>query len=226
MAKQIMDDFCLSNVKFIQRLHKSRHSQLFHVEALGRECVLKVVKHQYHAHIRRNDYVHESKLFTWESTAYRRLKETGICAKGLVPDFYGAVTAIEAKKWPELKSFNDDLSPPNGIFIECIPGLERIHLGNYTQERLDKLTEMLAEIHAVRVLHDDGDPRNMAMTFSGEKERVLWVDFDRALKFPTDQPLTERDAERLRGELILMKDVAVRPVRHRTPWYHRRTLLT
>ena len=72
---------------------------------------------------------------------------------------------------------------------------------------------MLAKIHAVRVLHHDVDPRDMAISFSGEKERVLWIDFDRALKFPLDRPLTEREDQQLRTEMILMKDLAVRPIR-------------
>ena len=109
MVQQIMDEPCLSQVKISQRLHKSRFSQLFHVEALGKECVLKIVSrsntpvaphirtNQYNSHARRDDYVYESELFSWESAAYRRAKEAGICAKGLVPGFYRTVTAIMAR---------------------------------------------------------------------------------------------------------------------------------
>lgn len=136
-------------------------------------------------------------IFTRESTAYRRLKEKGLCAKGVVPDFYATVTNIESARWPELhKFYNDDL-PANAIIIEYIPNLERIHLGNRTAQRLDRLREILVEIHAVRVLHDDMYPRNMGLCqgINGAPDRLLWFDFDRAETFSLDGPLPERPAE-------------------------------
>lgn len=77
------------------------------------------------------------------------------------------------------------------MFIEYIPGLERFHLGNYTEERLNRLADMLAEIHAVR---------------------VLWVDFDGARTVPLNQPLTGREAKAFWHELGLLKDIYVRLV--------------
>lgn len=47
--------------------------------------------------------------------------------------------------------------------MEYIPGIQRIHFGNMTKERMDKLKEILAEINAVRITHSDIHPRNMAV---------------------------------------------------------------
>lgn len=50
----------------------------------------------------------ETNIFKCESAAYWRLKETGLCDRGIVPDFHGAITGIEPEKWPQLILFHND----------------------------------------------------------------------------------------------------------------------
>ena len=125
-----------------------------------------------------------------------------------MPDFYGTVTNIESTRWPELHKFHNDELPANAVLIEYIPKLERIHMGNRTEQRMNRLREILVEIHAARVLHDDVYPRNMGLCpgTNGAPDRLLWFDFDRAETFPLDKPLPERQAEWFEEEQWLMND--------------------
>jgi serine/threonine protein kinase len=127
----------------------------------------------------------EMNLFVRESTAYRRLKAKGFFGRGLVPDFYGTITNIQATLWPDLHMFVEDKLPPNAILIEHIPGAEPLSLGNYSKCRLDELRKILHEFHDIGILHGDPKPRNM-MVSSGDLDRVLWIDFDSARVFSED----------------------------------------
>jgi predicted acylesterase/phospholipase RssA len=142
----------------------------------------------------------ETNIFVCESTAYRRLKETGRCKRGVAPDFYGTITNIQSKNWPEFHKFHKDELPANAILMEYIPNMQRIHLGNRTRERMEILRDILIEIHAVHVLHDDGYPRNMGVCPATDMTtgRLLWFDFDRAQTYPVDQTIPEWPAEWVR----------------------------
>ena len=74
-------------------------------------------------------------------------------------------------------------------------------LENYTAERMDKFLGAQAEIHGALVLHRDAKPRNMMVTNKGdpEKERVLWMDFDRAWTYD-EETMPERDRKLLERE--------------------------
>lgn len=63
----------------------------------------------------------------------------------------------------------------------------------------------LAVIHSVRVLHEDWYPRNMALAVQGDKERLLWIDFDRASTLPLDRALTQREEQLFSAELEAVK---------------------
>lgn len=102
--------------------------------------------------------------------------------EGVVPDFYGTITNIQATLWPDLHMFVEDKLPPNAILIEHIPGAEPLSLGNYSKCRLDELRKILHEFHDIGILHGDPKPRNM-MVSSGDLDRVLWIDFDSARIF-------------------------------------------
>lgn len=134
-----------------------------------------------------------------------------------MPDFYGTVTNIEPQACTELRTFRKGPRPPKGILIEYILDLERIHLGNYTEARIRKLVDIMAEIHAVRVLHRDWHARNMAIARQGDEERILWIDFDRAQTLPLDRSLTETETKSFWVELELVKSFIVPPVRAASP---------
>lgn len=207
MPHQIEEDIQLSDITFLETINEGKFSGIYKVEYKGRVCVLKVVScdlsihrtwpsafnrtKKYHREAEEHHEWRETDIFKCESAAYQRLKETGLCDKGIVPDFYGVITDIQPEKWPELKVFKYDDYPPNAVLMEYIPGIERMHLGNFSKERMDKLKEYLAEINAVRVLHDDIHPRNMIVATYNGKERVLWIDFDRAQTYARDKPLTD-----------------------------------
>lgn len=91
-----------------------------------------------------------------EARAYRRLKETGLCARGIVPDFYGTMNKFDPKRCTKrLRGFirAKERSFPNALFIEYIPNMEMLELHNYTEERLDKFVANLREIHDVAFIH-------------------------------------------------------------------------
>ncbi|KZF19890.1 hypothetical protein L228DRAFT_270662 [Xylona heveae TC161] len=140
-------------------------------------------------------------VFKSESNAYRRLKEKGLCERGIVPDFYGMIEDIDPALWqPHLNMFRKDEARPSALFIEYIPDLRKIDLDNYTTERILKLGTILREIHKAGVLHDDPYPRNMMVQESSD--RVCWIDFDRADTF--DFPLNERQQHWVAEELEMM----------------------
>ncbi|CAI7652094.1 unnamed protein product [Penicillium glandicola] len=75
----------------------------------------------------------ELDIHVLEATAYTRLKEQGLCDRGIVPDFLGSMRKFDpALCQPHLKKFLDDEYPPSAIFLEYIAGLEMIILDNYT----------------------------------------------------------------------------------------------
>lgn len=89
--------------------------------------------------------------------------------------------------------------------MEYISGITRVHLGNYSIERMAKLKEYLDEINAVRVVHYNIHPRNMAVVIGKDETRVMWIDFDRAQTYPRDEQLTEAAQERFHTESTLMR---------------------
>lgn len=118
----------------------------------------------------------EKNIFVCESTAYRRLKDAGLCERGVVPDYYGAITDIQPQLWPDLVNFHNDEQLVDAILLEYIPNMQRLYLGNVTRSRMLKLRSTLQEIHDARVLHDDIYPRNMMVlpSLDGDQdEQVL-----------------------------------------------------
>lgn len=115
-------------------------------------------------------------LFVRESTAYRVLKEKGLCDRGVVPDFYGTITNIHPTRWTQLHHFHEDELPSNAVLIEYIPNMHQVDLSNFSDETLRKISDILSEIHNLGILHGDTYPRNMMVAGN----RVLWIDFDSA----------------------------------------------
>lgn len=54
--------------------------------------------------------------------------ETGICARGIAPQFYGTIENIDpALCHPHLKEFMKDEYPPTAILLEYIPNMVSLH---------------------------------------------------------------------------------------------------
>lgn len=134
-----------------------------------------------------------------ETTAYTRLKERGLCDRGIVPNFLGSMRKFDPSSClPHLRMFLDDEYPPSALFLEYIAGLEMITLENYTPQRMDNIICGIQQIHKALVRHCDPKPRNM-MVVTGTTERVVWIDFDRAETYDEHQ-ITSEQEELLREE--------------------------
>ncbi|EGE85661.1 hypothetical protein RJZ56_003245 [Blastomyces dermatitidis] len=168
-----------SEIIFKEKLFASDYSVIFLVMVRGRICVMKV----HHGRGPRRYYEpkdRELDIHVLESAAYQRLKERGLCGRGVVPHFIGMMEKFDPQPFqPHLKMFLHDKYLPSAIFLEYIPNLEMIHLHNYSQKRMDNFIKGLQEIHGAGVRHRDPKPRNM-MVVKDDSERVVWIDFDRA----------------------------------------------
>lgn len=133
----------------------------------------------------------EIDTFTCESSAYRRLKENGVCQQGVVPDFYGVIEQIDPTlpHWQQhLRKFLNDKLRPNAVLMEYIPNMRQIDLSTFSEATVTRLPAIVREIHRVGVYHGDMYPRNM-MVQEGS-HRVLLIDFDRAQTLSVDLGLS------------------------------------
>ncbi|OJJ97559.1 hypothetical protein ASPACDRAFT_45652 [Aspergillus aculeatus ATCC 16872] len=192
-----------SEVTFLETFKEGESSLIFRVAVHGMDCVMKV----FHEYTREewDNPDEEISMCMREVTSYERLKAKGLCARGVIPDYYGYMTFTDLTLWPNLHMFTDDELPPKAILIEYVPGMKQLELINYTKSRVETLRNVLSEINAAKILHSDIAPRNM-MVCSGETERVLWIDFDLSRVFPEDEPLTEEQQEWFEDEAALMDE--------------------
>ncbi|KAI9824125.1 MAG: hypothetical protein M1819_001080 [Sarea resinae] len=150
----------------------------------------------------------EYNIYVCEMKAYRRLKERGICEKGIVPQFYGSIEQIRPKLWqPNLDMFAEDKYLPSAILIEYIPDMRMLDLATYTPKRMEKFIDGLKAIHEALVLHQDAKPHNM-MVVPGDPDRVLWIDFDRAETYDEDR-ITPEQREWIDHEARTVEELAV-----------------
>ncbi|OOF90662.1 hypothetical protein ASPCADRAFT_519073 [Aspergillus carbonarius ITEM 5010] len=174
----------LSEVTFVEQLKRSPVSCVFRTIWHGKDCVLKVYHspdpspagHRIHAPRREID------PFKCESTAYRQLREHGLCDRGYIPKYYGAVEQINpVNHLPHLQVFLQDTIYPNAVLMEYIPNIQSIDLSNFSEKKIRQLHQILLEIHQAGVYHGDPYPRNMMVQTTSD--RALWIDFDRAQTF-------------------------------------------
>lgn len=156
-----------SEITFEKQLSYSRFSVIF-VTIRGKTCVMKVVGstpakhgfaltrgHKYHHGRGPKQYYEspdrETNFHVWESTAYRRLKEFGLCDRGIIPQFYGTIENLDPKLCqPHLKAFLNDEYIPNAILLEYIPNMREFHWTNYTKQRMENFTRGINKIHKIR----------------------------------------------------------------------------
>ncbi|PGG99040.1 hypothetical protein GX51_06456 [Blastomyces parvus] len=175
----LFNDVEPSDVVFVEKLRESKYSAVFKVLVRGKPCVMKV--HHDRGSSSDDPPYREMNLFIRE---YRRLKAKGLCDRGVIPDFYGTITKIEATNWPDLHMFHEEKLPPNAILIE--------------------FRDILHDIHEARVYHGDTYPRNMMISPGKGTTRVLWIDFDSAQTFPEENALTSRQKMWLENEVELV----------------------
>ncbi|KAJ5083950.1 hypothetical protein NUU61_008529 [Penicillium alfredii] len=187
-----------TEIVFKERLFKSRHSNIFLVTVRDLTCVMKVHhgrgSPKYYEPLDRELDIH-----ILESTAYMRLKERGLCEKGIVPYFLGSIRKFDPSLCqPHLKPFLEDEYLPSAIFLRYIPNLQMLDLRNYTPQRMKNLVSCIAEIHKALVWHGDPMPRNM-MIIKDDPDRVIWMDFDRAETYDEDT-ITKEQRQGLHDE--------------------------
>ncbi|KAJ5683471.1 hypothetical protein N7462_006636 [Penicillium macrosclerotiorum] len=198
------NDISLTEIEFLEHIFSSDFGVTFLVRLRNQQCVMKVHRgvgpRQYYDHPTRELDIH-----VLEANAYARLKDRGLCDRGIVPQYLGSIRKFDPSTCqPHLHEFLKDEYPPSAIFLEYIPGIERISLETYNPQRVDNLVFGLREIHKAHVIHCDIYVRNM-MVVKDSPDRVIWLDFDRAETFDEDK-LTEEEAERLRVEEQIMEE--------------------
>ncbi|KAI2719515.1 hypothetical protein CBS147333_3405 [Penicillium roqueforti] len=175
----------IADVEFVEMIRQTDRSFLCRARWQDEDCVLKAFV-PYKPDTCESPFTTRD-LFKNESRSYSRLKAGGFCELRSVPDFYGVVENIDlmAKGWqPQLKEFYDETLPEgldleglnltarlNGILMEYIPDLNMIDISNYTEQRAQRLKQLLAEIHKAGILHNDTYLRNMLI--QGDSDRVL-----------------------------------------------------
>ncbi|OJD18421.1 hypothetical protein AJ78_01540 [Emergomyces pasteurianus Ep9510] len=198
-------DVDVTEITFKEQLAKRDYCMVFLVVIRGEACVMKV----HHGQGPKQPWdskIRETNIFKCESTAYRRLTHTGVCGRGITPQFYRTIENIDPTRClPHLEPFVKDEYPPTGIFLEYIPNMKELSWTNYNEKMMQNFVDGLNTIHDKLVYHDDVHPRNL-MTVEGDPERAIWIDFDRAQTF--DGELTERQQGWIAFEKKLMAEVA------------------
>ncbi len=144
----------------------------------------------------------EKIVFQLEKAAYKRLAERGLCARGVVPRFYGCIEKILPQNWkPHLDTFMDEKVPLDAILIEYIPDLREIDLTTYSKDRMVKVVSILRDIHNVGIRHGDPYPRNI-MVAGKDQNRVVWIDFDRAVTYTANLTAKQRRLMNEETEMI------------------------
>ncbi|KAE8153530.1 hypothetical protein BDV25DRAFT_127189 [Aspergillus avenaceus] len=172
-----------AKLAFIQTLKKSEASSIFHVTYEGEHRVLKVF-HNDRDPGYADDGFRDLNRARCEIRAYCRLKQSGVCDRGYVPQFYGYNLSLDLEGFPPiLDSFRRDSAPPNVILMEYLPNPLLMNCITYSKERMAKAVESIQQIHSALILHNDTYPKNIVIV-PGEPERVMWIDFDIAITFP------------------------------------------
>ncbi|PLB48836.1 hypothetical protein P170DRAFT_455668 [Aspergillus steynii IBT 23096] len=170
-----MTSIAISEITFAETIRKGSVSCIYRVSWDGKDCILKV----FHTPEPGSYFLRkirtrkrETVPFKCESTAYTRLKEQGLCDRGIIPDFYGLVEQIKPDDHlPYLEDFLEDTEYPNAILIEYVPDIAMIDPSNFSAQRTHKLRDILSEIHQAGVYHADPYPRNMMV--QATSDRVL-----------------------------------------------------
>ncbi|PGH26459.1 hypothetical protein AJ80_01772 [Polytolypa hystricis UAMH7299] len=200
-----LEDVRPAEIVFEDMLSASIISPVFLVVVRGQRCVMKV----HHGrgppkHNERQD--RELDMHVIESTAYRRLKEQGVCEKGIVPKFFGTMDKFDPKPChPGLDDFINDEYPPSAIFLEYIPNLEMFQRHNYTKARMDNCLMGIRKIHEALVEHGSSWSDNI-LVVKDDPERVVWIDFSAASTYDKHL-ITERDKFHLMGEETAVEEL-------------------
>ncbi|KAI9934712.1 hypothetical protein ASPWEDRAFT_31074 [Aspergillus wentii DTO 134E9] len=175
------DNFKLNNttvsvaeIEFLDILKESDSIVTWHVSVRGQQYVMKVY------HTFEDEVEIDFSLYRNEATAYQRLQFHGLCDRGCIPCFYGAIESLNPAIHPQsLSHFIADKLRPSAVLIEYVPGMRELDMATYTKGRWAVALDILKMIHQAGVVHEDATDSHNVMVCP-ESERVLWIDFDRA----------------------------------------------
>ncbi|KAI2729561.1 hypothetical protein DTO027I6_1570 [Penicillium roqueforti] len=127
--------------------------------------------------------------FRCEYNAYTNLLNFDVCESGLVPRCYGYIDRLDPSSFrPHLDHFLTDEMHPRAIILEYLEGAEELNCVNYSEERLQLAIQGMKEIHRALINHHDVYPKNILIVPS-RPERVVWIDFDVAMSFKTQDSM-------------------------------------
>ncbi|KAL4901077.1 hypothetical protein BDW74DRAFT_170435 [Aspergillus multicolor] len=145
--------------------------------------------------------------FRCELNAYKNLSAAGVCKRGFVPRFYGAIDRFDPAAFePLLDHFTDDKFHPCAILLVYLPNAESLNCVNYEETLYPQAMEGLKEIHRAGFIHEDIYPKNLLLV-RGETEskphRLVWIDFDVSTTFTE---LEEKEKKYCEEEIELVRE--------------------
>lgn len=142
--------------------------------------------------------------FRCELKTYQNLHSFGVCERGHVPNYYGYIDRLDPiTHQPYLDHFRDDKYSPQAILLEYLPNAEQLNCTNYSNQRFRKVMDGINEIHGALIHHHDVYPKNILIV-PGDPERVLWIDFDVAVAFPSKASMGHNEEEYSQYEFDLI----------------------
>ncbi|PGH30701.1 hypothetical protein GX50_06514 [[Emmonsia] crescens] len=192
-------DINFAKMEFKKTLNVSEASSIFHVNYCGKPRVLKVFHNNGDSGYA-PDRIRDLDRSRCEIRAYCSLKRFKICDSGVVPNFYGFMLAIDpADCIPHLDAFRYEAGLPSAILIEYLPKPLVMNCVTYTAERIKKAVIGIQQIHSALIEHNDPYPKNILIV-PGDRERVIWVDFDVAIVYPNDTYIETKGRDRIEFE--------------------------
>lgn len=141
-----------------------------------------------------------------ETRAYCALKQSGICDRGYVPQFYGYTLYLNPTAFaPYLDTFQRDVGLPSAILLEYLPHPLLMNCLTYTEERMAKAVDGIRQVHLALIEHNDSYPKNIVIV-PGNPERVVWIDFDVAITYPDSTYIGDRERDWIEFETERVED--------------------
>lgn len=112
---------------------------------------------------------------------------------------------------PHLDAFQRDDGLPSAILIEYLPSPLMMNCVTYSKERMNKAIIGIQQIHSALVEHNDTYPKNI-LIIPGDPERVVWIDFDVAITYPSNTYIGDRERGWIKEETECVKGFGVKLV--------------
>lgn len=131
-----------------------------------------------------------------ETRAYCVLKQSGICDRGYVPQFYGYTLYFNSTAFaPYLDAFHRDAGLPSAILLGYLPHPLLMNCLTHTEERMAKAVDGIRQVHLALFERNDSYPKNIVIVPPGNPERVVWIDFDVAITYPDSTCIGDKERD-------------------------------